>query len=78
MASFNDANESAPKPVKLTYFHGWGLAEPARWMLAASGIDFEQVNLNAHAEFESLRSSGMLLFGQLPLLEIDGLQLVRL
>jgi len=45
-------------------------------MLAASGIDFVQVNLSTHAEFESLKSSGTLLFGQLPLVEIDGHQLV--
>jgi len=76
MASLDNKNGSSSAPVKLTYFHGWGLAEPARWMLAASGIDFVQVNLSTHAEFESLKSSGTLLFGQLPLVEIDGHQLV--
>ena len=77
MAAVVALNGGSSSPAKLTYFHGWGLAEPARWMLSATGIEFEQVNLDAHAEFEQLRSSGILLFGQLPLLEIDGLNLVH-
>ena len=26
----------------LTYFHGWGLAEQCRWVLAAADIPFDQ------------------------------------
>jgi glutathione S-transferase len=62
---------------RLTYFEGWGLAEQARWMLAASDIAFEQIALQEHADFAALRDSGALMFRQLPLVEIDGLKLVQ-
>eukprot|EP00438_Fugacium_kawagutii_P016644 Skav205664 [mRNA] locus=scaffold458:372873:381511:+ [translate_table: standard] len=62
---------------RLTYFAGYGLAEQVRWMLAATGVTFEQVALQTHEEFLKLRSDEKLLFGQLPLLEIDGLRLVQ-
>eukprot|EP00933_Yihiella_yeosuensis_P081143 TRINITY_DN94692_c0_g1_i1.p1 TRINITY_DN94692_c0_g1~~TRINITY_DN94692_c0_g1_i1.p1 ORF type:complete len:236 (-),score=25.74 TRINITY_DN94692_c0_g1_i1:122-796(-) len=63
--------------VRLTYFAGYGLAEQTRWMLAAAGIDWEQVALSRHEQFLEMRSKGELLFGQLPLLEIDGLNIVQ-
>lgn len=63
--------------VRLTYFAGYGLAEQTRWMLAAAGISWQQVALQSHQEFLALRQQGKLLFGQLPLLEIDGLRLVQ-
>jgi len=62
---------------RLTYFAGWGLAEQCRWVMAASNIEWEQVALSNHEQFMSLRESGQLLFGQLPLLEIDGLRMVQ-
>ena len=71
MASMED------RRPRLTYFAGWGLAEQTRWMLAAAGVEFSQVALRTHAEFEELRASGHLLFNQLPLLEIDGLDLTQ-
>ena len=64
-------------PATLTYFAGWGLAEQGRWCLAAGGIPFVNRALATHEEFVALRDSGELLFGQLPLLEIDGLKLVQ-
>eukprot|EP00930_Biecheleria_cincta_P073661 TRINITY_DN6093_c0_g1_i1.p1 TRINITY_DN6093_c0_g1~~TRINITY_DN6093_c0_g1_i1.p1 ORF type:complete len:281 (+),score=57.35 TRINITY_DN6093_c0_g1_i1:51-893(+) len=64
-------------PVRLTYFAGYGLAEQTRWLLAAAGISWQQVALQTHEEFLALRQQGKLLFGQLPLLEIDGLRLVQ-
>mmetsp|Transcript_37895 Transcript_37895/g.114460 ORF Transcript_37895/g.114460 Transcript_37895/m.114460 type:complete len:225 (-) Transcript_37895:100-774(-) len=67
---------AAPR-ARLTYFAGWGLAEQTRWMLAAADVEWEQVSLQNHAQFLDLRSKGRLLFGQLPLLEIDGLDLVQ-
>ena len=79
MAALEDAAPEGPisPTARLTYFAGWGLAEQTRWMLAAAGIEFAQVALASHAEFEALRSSGALLFNQLPLLEIDGLCLTQ-
>lgn len=66
----------AALPV-LTYFGGYGLAEQIRWMLAAGDIEWNQVALKTHEEFLDLRKAGKLFFGQLPLLEIDGLRLVQ-
>jgi len=63
--------------IRLTYFAGWGLAEQTRWVLAATGVEFEQVALTSHDQFSALRESGDLLFRQLPLLEIDGLKLTQ-
>eukprot|EP00658_Telonema_sp_P-2_P008582 TRINITY_DN13242_c0_g1_i1.p1 TRINITY_DN13242_c0_g1~~TRINITY_DN13242_c0_g1_i1.p1 ORF type:complete len:300 (+),score=101.44 TRINITY_DN13242_c0_g1_i1:135-902(+) len=61
----------------LTYFAGWGLAEQVRWMLAGAGIEFTQTAFSTNEQFVSLQESGKLLFKQLPLLEIDGLNLVQ-
>eukprot|EP00949_MAST-11_sp_MAST-11-sp1_P003106 g3106.t1 len=73
----NGAGNSGGEKVKLTYFRGRGLAEAVRWMLAAGNVSFEQRALEEHEEFLQLREGGQLLFGQLPLLEIDGLKLVN-
>ncbi len=63
--------------ARLTYFRGWGLAEQVRWVLSAAGAEWEQVGLETNEQFEALKKGGRLLFGQLPLLEIDGLELVQ-
>jgi len=65
--------------VRLTYFHGWGRAEQARWVLAATGVQWEQVGLDTRQQFLDMRDKegSKLLFGQLPLLEIDGLDIVQ-
>ncbi|KZC09846.1 PREDICTED: glutathione S-transferase-like [Dufourea novaeangliae] len=54
---------------KLTYFNGTGLAEPIRFLLHQSGIEFED-NRVTPEEWTKLKA-GMPL-GQLPVLEIDG------
>jgi glutathione S-transferase len=61
--------------AKLTYFQGRGRAETTRWMLAATGIGFDNVTIDTPEELAELRSSGRLPFDQMPLLEIDGLNL---
>jgi glutathione S-transferase len=61
----------------LTYFYGRGRAEQTRWMLAATNTPFRNVCLDTNAQMEGLRSENKLLFNQLPLLEIDGLQLTQ-
>ena len=71
------ADDDAEATVRLTYFAGWGLAEQTRWVLAATGVEWEQVALETHEEFTALRDDGSLLFRQLPLLEIDGLKLTQ-
>ena len=61
--------------AKLHYFKGRGRAETTRWMLAVNEIEFENVSLSGPADFRNLKLAGKLPFNQLPLLEIDGLNL---
>lgn len=61
--------------VKLHYFKGRGRAETTRWMLAAAGVAFENVDIATPEDLSALRASGLPPFGQLPVLEIDGLAL---
>ena len=59
----------------LHYFKGRGRAETTRWMLAANQIEFENAELATPEDFDALKKSEKLPFNQLPLLEIDGLNL---
>ncbi len=34
--------------VSITYFKGYGIANATRWLLAATNIDFEEINLNTN------------------------------
>ncbi len=61
--------------AKLTYFRGRGRAETTRWMLAASEVAFVNLAIDTPEELAGLRASGKLPFDQMPLLEIDGLNL---
>lgn len=66
--------------VRVTYWAGRGRCEPLRCILAAGGLEFEQVFLTeatGKAELTKLRDAGKLGFDQLPLVEIDGLSLVQ-
>ena len=63
------------KPAKLHYFKGRGRAETTRWMLAINNIDFINISLEDHNDFDNLKASGKLPFNQLPLLELDDLRL---
>ncbi|MEM7428275.1 MAG: glutathione S-transferase family protein [Pseudomonadota bacterium] len=67
--------EQAATPAVLTYFRGRGRAETTRWMLAAAEIDFVNVAVDTPEQLAALRASGKLPFDQMPLLEIDGLNL---
>ncbi len=62
--------------VTLYYFEGRGLADQIRWLLAATDVSFVQVSVNTKEKFLKLKQK-QLLFGQLPLLQIDGLELVQ-
>ncbi|XP_077995650.1 glutathione S-transferase alpha-4-like [Glandiceps talaboti] len=63
--------------VELTYFNGRGLGESVRFMLAATGTKFTETFLKDKAQMTKLREDGCLMFMQVPLLTIDGLQLVQ-
>jgi glutathione S-transferase len=71
------AGPTTPTRPRLTYFAGWGLAEQCRWVMAACGVEWDQTSLSRHEEFVALRDGGALTFGQLPLLEVDGLRIVQ-
>lgn len=61
--------------LKITYFdmHG-GRAEPVRLALAIGGIDFEDHRF-AYPEFATVRQATP--FGQVPTLEVDGVQITQ-
>jgi glutathione S-transferase len=60
----------------LYYFAGRGLADQIRWMLAATNVPFTQKVISQRSQFERM-SKRQLPFGQLPLLQIDGLEIVQ-
>ena len=61
--------------AKLHYFKGRGRAETTRWMLAANRIDFENIAIETPEALAALRATGKLPFDQMPLLELDDLNL---
>ncbi|XP_052088659.1 glutathione S-transferase alpha-4-like isoform X2 [Mytilus californianus] len=63
--------------TKLTYFDGRGRAEIIRIMLAGVGLEYTEEYLTSKEQWEELKKSGKLLYNQVPLLEIDGLELVQ-
>eukprot|EP01039_Chlorochromonas_danica_P007126 gene7126-7879_t len=60
----------------LYYFAGRGLADQLRWLLAAGNTSFTQKIISQRMHFERM-ARRQLPFGQLPLLQIDGLELVQ-
>ena len=61
--------------VKLTYFNIGGLGEPIRYVLALSGVPFEDYRFASRDEFVALKPS--LRFGQVPFLELNGEELFQ-
>ncbi|XP_007934332.1 glutathione S-transferase A2 [Orycteropus afer afer] len=66
----------AGKP-KLHYFNGRGRMECIRWLLAAAGVEFEEIFIEGPEDLEKLKNDGSLLFQQVPMVEIDGMKLVQ-
>ncbi|XP_065586898.1 glutathione S-transferase-like [Cyrtonyx montezumae] len=62
---------------RLTYVNGRGRMETIRWLLAAAGVEFEEVFLQSREQLLKLIKDGSLLFQQVPLVEIDGMKLVQ-
>ena len=65
------------KRACLTYWNGRGLGDVIRFLLEFCLIPFDEVNVLDSDAFAALKASGKLAFGQVPLLEIDGLELVQ-
>ena len=61
--------------TNLHYFKGRGRAETTRWMLAINQIAFKNVAIETPQDLADLRASGKLPFDQMPLLEINDLNL---
>ncbi|XP_042313394.1 glutathione S-transferase-like [Sceloporus undulatus] len=68
--------DMSEKP-KLTYLNGRGRMECIRWLLASAGVECEESFVESREQYEKLINDGCLLFGQLPLVEIDGMKLVQ-
>jgi len=60
----------------LYYFSGRGKADQIRWMLAATEVDFTQKVVGQRDHFVTM-SNRQLPFGQLPLLQIDSMEIVQ-
>nr|XP_020142728.1 glutathione S-transferase A2-like [Microcebus murinus] len=66
----------AGKP-KLHYFNVRGRMESIRWLLAAAGVEFEEQFITCPEDWDKLKNDGRLMFGQVPMVEIDGMDLVQ-
>ncbi|XP_019393052.1 PREDICTED: glutathione S-transferase-like isoform X2 [Crocodylus porosus] len=62
---------------KLHYVNGRGRMESIRWLLAAAGVEFEEQFIETKEDLEKLLSDGLLLFQQVPMVEIDGMKMVQ-
>ena len=81
MGASYSADEFKEKPdpkfdATLYYFAGRGLADQIRWTLAATNVSFVQRVIKDRSRFVSMAKE-QLPFGQLPLLQIDDLELVE-
>ncbi|XP_042289130.1 glutathione S-transferase, alpha tandem duplicate 1 [Thunnus maccoyii] len=63
--------------VVLHYFNGRGRMESIRWLLAVAEVEFDEVFLTTRQQYEKLLSDGVLMFQQVPMVEIDGMNLVQ-
>ncbi|XP_040839480.1 glutathione S-transferase alpha-3-like isoform X1 [Ochotona curzoniae] len=66
----------AGKPI-LHYSNDRGNMESIRWLLAAAGVEFEEEYIETREDLEKLMNDGVLMFQQVPLVEIDGMKLVQ-
>ena len=68
-----DANFDAT----LYYFAGRGVADQVRWLMSYSGIKWTQRVVATRDSFSQLVESRQLPFGQVPMLQIDRMELVQ-
>ncbi|NP_001091163.1 glutathione S-transferase alpha 1 L homeolog [Xenopus laevis] len=67
----------AEKPV-LHYFNGRGRMESIRWLLAAAGVEFDEQYIETREQYEQLLKDGSLMFEQVPLVQMDGMNLIQI
>lgn len=80
-SSSGNYEETREKPIAgvdatLYYFGGRGVADQIRWLMAASNISFKHKVIDTREKFLQM-AERQLPFGQLPLLQIDGLEIVQ-
>ncbi|KAK0133688.1 Glutathione S-transferase 3 [Merluccius polli] len=63
--------------VVLYYFNGRGRMESVRWLLAAAEVEFDEVLLTSRDQYEKLLADGVLMYEQVPMVEMDGMHLVQ-
>ncbi|KAM9364959.1 uncharacterized protein KZ484_011166 [Pholidichthys leucotaenia] len=63
--------------AELYYLNGRGRMESIRWLLTAAGVDFDEVLVEDRECYCKLIQDGKLLFGQIPMVKIDGMELVQ-
>lgn len=68
---------ASPSSVELVYFAGRGRAEFIRLLLADAGVEWTEAILKTRQQFLDLVASGRLPFHKVPLLHIDGRDLVE-
>lgn len=71
------ANSNNHNPPIVTYWPGRGRAEPLRCILAASNVEFQHCFLTSKEQLQDLVQSNKLEYDQVPLVEIDGLNLIQ-
>jgi len=67
---------ASPLPV-ITYWSGRGLCEPLRCIFAAAGVPFENNFIRSRDDYLAVVQDGKLEYDQMPLVQIDGLNLVQ-
>lgn len=63
--------------AKFHYWNGRGLGDQVRFLLEFTLIPYEEIDIETPDAFTKLKATGKLAFGQVPLLEIDGIELVQ-
>ena len=75
MGNISSLTPDAYVDATLYYFRGRGKADQIRWLLAAAGISFCQRDIDTEGKFQFLQKE--LPFGKVPMLQIDGMEIVE-
>lgn len=70
-------DQAMQQPTTFTYVNGRGNGERVRFVLAGASVDFTEHNITTREERDALIANGRAVAGLLPILTIDGLDLVQ-